>query len=414
MAEGKDPNETPAARPAPPAEADRLIALGAILPAIAHELGNALTGVLGTARLLASSLTGERERERLDRLSREAERARRLLDDVSALARGGSSRAPSQPLGCAQREALRLCAGEMLASGIDLVEDPASSAAGAVPVAGSASDLTLLVLSLARAAALPLASGRRPARIVVGSRVDAGATGPSLVISAQEGGLARAAGDGASAPAPRVTGLPETTLEGFVAARLAERCGARLESSLAADGERTLFATFAAATAPAPAPSIAQEVPTALPPRVDPSPLTPPQRVSRPGRRVLVVDDDPILASLIVDSLTSRGFEVDAVHDGDAGLRRALSGDYDLVIADLNMPGRDGEQMCDAIRARRPSLLPRVIVASGDASLGARRARLDALGVSVVEKPFRAKTLAAAAEDVLRRAAEQAPVASQT
>jgi DNA-binding response OmpR family regulator len=65
--------------------------------------------------------------------------------------------------------------------------------------------------------------------------------------------------------------------------------------------------------------------------------------------------------------------------------------------------------MCEALRQRRPEMLRRVIVASGDASLARHRASLDDLGVAVIEKPFRADRLAAAARDVVRRADEAAP-----
>src|SRR5688572_4466467 len=107
-----------------PHEGARRMALGALVPSLVHDLGNVLTGILGTARLLAAGAASERDRAHVERLSRDAERARRLLDDVGALARG-APRPGEVPatLERAVREALRLSSGELLARGIDIVEE---------------------------------------------------------------------------------------------------------------------------------------------------------------------------------------------------------------------------------------------------------------------------------------------------
>ncbi len=58
--------------------------------------------------------------------------------------------------------------------------------------------------------------------------------------------------------------------------------------------------------------------------------------------RILVVDDDVELCSLVSEFLRPEGFHVECVHDGKTGLTRALSGDHLLVVLDVMLPGLDG------------------------------------------------------------------------
>ena len=58
--------------------------------------------------------------------------------------------------------------------------------------------------------------------------------------------------------------------------------------------------------------------------------------------RVLCIDDDREMCELLIDALTSRGFEIDTAHDGDAGLIAILERQPDLVLCDVTMPGLSG------------------------------------------------------------------------
>ncbi len=69
--------------------------------------------------------------------------------------------------------------------------------------------------------------------------------------------------------------------------------------------------------------------------------------------RILIIEDDESIADLQSDYLTISGYEVDVERDGDAGLQRALEGEYDLFILDLMLPGRDGFDICKKIREKK-------------------------------------------------------------
>ena len=66
--------------------------------------------------------------------------------------------------------------------------------------------------------------------------------------------------------------------------------------------------------------------------------------------KILIVEDEQAIADLEKDYLELSGFEVEVANDGQAGLDKALSEDYDLVILDLMLPGVDGFEICSQVR----------------------------------------------------------------
>ena len=70
------------------------------------------------------------------------------------------------------------------------------------------------------------------------------------------------------------------------------------------------------------------------------------------ARRILVVEDDPDISSLIKLHLEGGGFQVGAVADGKSGLKGAVSGDVDLVILDVGLPILSGLDVCRHLTER--------------------------------------------------------------
>ena len=116
--------------------------------------------------------------------------------------------------------------------------------------------------------------------------------------------------------------------------------------------------------------------------------------------RVLVVDDDVELCDLIAEYLRPEGFEVQAVHDGETGLERALAGDADLVVLDMMLPGISGLDVLRKLRER--SRLPVLILTARgqdvDRIVGLEIGADDYLG-----KPFNPRELLARIRAILRR-----------
>jgi CheY-like chemotaxis protein len=72
--------------------------------------------------------------------------------------------------------------------------------------------------------------------------------------------------------------------------------------------------------------------------------------------RVLVVDDDPDIAKMLVRALSPRGFALEAAGSADEALQLAASRRFDAALVDLVMPGRDGKSLAVALRELVPGI----------------------------------------------------------
>ena len=66
--------------------------------------------------------------------------------------------------------------------------------------------------------------------------------------------------------------------------------------------------------------------------------------------RLLIVEDEAAIRSGLVDVFVYHGFDVETAEHGDAGLKLALGGTFDLVLLDVMLPGIDGFEICNRIR----------------------------------------------------------------
>src|SRR6266567_4837905 len=117
--------------------------------------------------------------------------------------------------------------------------------------------------------------------------------------------------------------------------------------------------------------------------------------------RILVVEDEENLNWSIVNSLRKDGYIVRGVMNGAEAIRILWSEEFDLVISDLKMPGADGFELLQWIRANRPQTRLIMVTAFGSAST--RNQALEGGVVSYLEKPFDLHTL----KEELRRLLQQ-------
>jgi len=120
--------------------------------------------------------------------------------------------------------------------------------------------------------------------------------------------------------------------------------------------------------------------------------------------KVLIIDDDEELCDLVSEYLTVEGFETTAVHDGETGLSRALSGEYDLAVLDVMLPKING---FDVLRnLREQSGLPvLMLTARGDDM--ERIVGLEIGADDYLPKPFNPRELVARLRAILRRASNE-------
>ncbi len=120
-------------------------------------------------------------------------------------------------------------------------------------------------------------------------------------------------------------------------------------------------------------------------------------------KRILLVEDDPTIASLVAYNLERAGYEVLQEHNGRAGLQTALSSNVDLVLMDLMLPGIDGLTASKEIARRRPDLPIIMVTARSE-----RETMLEGFGAGAddyITKPFDLDLLLARIQARLRRAA---------
>ncbi len=116
--------------------------------------------------------------------------------------------------------------------------------------------------------------------------------------------------------------------------------------------------------------------------------------------RVLIVDDDDELVSLMSAFLGEQGFATAAAHDGPSGLRAAMSGQHDLLLLDVMMPGFDGFELLR--RLRESSDIP-VLMLTARTEPQSRVRGLDGGADDYLPKPFDPMELAARIRAILRR-----------
>lgn len=116
--------------------------------------------------------------------------------------------------------------------------------------------------------------------------------------------------------------------------------------------------------------------------------------------KILVIDDDKKIATMIRRGLTFEGFEVTVAHDGREGLLQILDQRPDLVILDVMMPGIDGLEVCR--RLRKEDNVP-VLMVTGMDSVADRVEGFETGADDYLVKPFAFEELVARVKALLRR-----------
>lgn len=117
--------------------------------------------------------------------------------------------------------------------------------------------------------------------------------------------------------------------------------------------------------------------------------------------KILIIEDERLLAQSLAAMLEKKGFQVETVYDGETGAEYAVTGVYDLLILDVMMPGLDGYQVARAVRASHCGTPVLMLTAKSD--LEDRIQGLNAGADYYLTKPFDARELLACVNALLRR-----------
>ncbi|MFQ5983057.1 MAG: response regulator transcription factor [Woeseiaceae bacterium] len=117
--------------------------------------------------------------------------------------------------------------------------------------------------------------------------------------------------------------------------------------------------------------------------------------------RILVVEDEEAIRTGLIDVLVFHGYEVDSAATGPEGLQKALTGKFDLILLDIMLPGMDGYEICNEIRAKdrdQPIIMLTAKTSDEEIIQGLKLGADD-----YVPKPFSIQQLVLRVEAVLRR-----------
>jgi two-component system NtrC family sensor kinase len=365
-------------------QTEKMAALGQLVSGIAHELNNPLTSIMGYAQLLLSRRLHEDRIADAEKIYQEAERARRLVKSLLLFAREAKPEHRLVDLNEIVERTLALRSYELKVENIQVTLDLDPDLPRTL---ADAHQLQQVILNLVVNAEQALQMARGSGNIWIRTRR---APGNRIALEVADDGpgippaLASRIFDPffTTKPPGLGTGLGLSIAYGIVQEHGGE---------ITVDSQPGQGATFVVQL---------PVVTVAEPSRRVESQASAECRV-HPGRRILVVEDEPTVAQLIVDVLTEQGHQVEAVLDSREGLHRVSQQDYDLVICDLRMPRLDGRAFYEALVRSGSPARNRLFFITGDTLAPRTVEFLKTHQIPYLAKPFLVEELTLAVHRLL-------------
>jgi two-component system NtrC family sensor kinase len=364
---------------------EKLSALGEMVSGVAHELNNPLASILMWAERMARRQAGPEIRQGLDTILHEAERAARIVRHLLTFARKRHSTRATVDVNDVVRDTLALRQHEQRLGNIVLID---ALAVGLPHVFADPHQLQQVLLNLVINAEQAMTTTAGRGTLVVRTWHDGERDVVLLEVSDDGPGLAPDVLPRIFDPFFTTKDVGQGTGLGLTVAYaiIQEHGGAITAQSAPGEGATFRIELPTASTKPAKRPDAA-----ALGPLPEP----------RAGAAVLLVEDEPGLASAVVECLGDAGYVVTHAADGQAGLDATARRTFDAIICDLKMPRLDGPAFYRALVEGYPALARRVIFVTGDvAGTDAERFLVES-GCRWLPKPFRLSELLRVVRDVI-------------
>ncbi|NLD72145.1 MAG: GAF domain-containing protein [Chloroflexi bacterium] len=368
----------------------RLSAVGQLISGVAHELNNPLTAIMGYVQLLgmAAGMPAS-ARTDLEKIRLQAQRAAEIVQSLLTFARQRRQEAERVNVNEVLRRTMELRAYQLRRDEIEIVADYADDAPG---ILVAPDQLQQVILQLVNNAYDALCTVDGPRRLTLATeragetvRIRVADNGPGLSAEARSHLFepfftTKEVGQG--------TGLGLSICFGIV-----NQYGGRIYAEEDRGGPGATFVV---------------EFPVAREPIVgqEPAGADGEERPNRaPACRVLVVDDEPDVASLLEAILTEDDHQVETATRGDDALAllataRREERAFDLILSDIHMPGMEGPEFYDRLVAQDPPMARRLVFVTGDALDPGTREFLHAHRLTYVSKPFSLDELGRALDQV--------------
>jgi signal transduction histidine kinase/ActR/RegA family two-component response regulator len=352
-------------------QTEKMAAVGQLVSGIAHELNNPLTSIMGYAQLLLGHGLNSSQFSEAGKVFREAERARRIVKNLLYFARENEPERTRVDLNEIVERTLALRSYELKVEDILIERDLAPDLPETM---ADPYQLQQVVLNLLINAEQALLQDRGKGRVCIRTRPAEGSR-ISIEVSDDGPGIPREIVSRifdpffTTKPAGLGTGLGLSIVYGIVKQH---------------DGEVTVE------NQPGGGARFVVELPVIEVPAGKGFLAARDARIvaTPPKSKVLVVEDEPTVAQLIVDVLREEGHQVEAVLDSQEGLARLSRERYDLIICDLRMPRLDGPAFYEALVRSGSAARDRVMFITGDTLAPRTMKFLQGGKLTYLAKPF--------------------------
>ena len=120
------------------------------------------------------------------------------------------------------------------------------------------------------------------------------------------------------------------------------------------------------------------------------------------GRKLLIVDDEESIREIVQEGLSARGMNVESAGSSEEALAFLASNTYEIILCDFNLPGLNGDQLFERLRAEAGASIPRFVFMTGDLLDPSTIASFTERGAHVLQKPFHVAALATLLAELLQ------------
>jgi two-component system NtrC family sensor kinase len=365
-------------------QSEKMASVGQLVSGVAHELNNPLTGVTGFAQLLLARDLDEQTRRDVETIYGEAERAAKIVENLLSFARRRKAQKGLVNLNTLLERVLELRSYDLRVKNIDLELDldPRLPLTMADP-----DQIQQVFFNIITNAEHAILSAHGQGKLTVRSRSDKGYVRLSF------------ADDGAGIPPENLRRVFDpffTTKEGgqgtglglTISYGIVDDHGGRIRVE-SRPGRGTTF-TVDLPIVRGPEPS---------PPKDETEKIRPPEI----SRRILVVDDEESILTLLRDVLNMDGHRVDTARSGAEALTFLAEHGYDLLITDIKMPGMSGQAFYRRVKETDSELARHTVFITGDTVNAETRNFLQRVDNPCLAKPFKMGEIREMVDRVLGR-----------
>jgi PAS domain S-box-containing protein len=372
------------------AEKEKFAAMGHMMAGAAHELNNPLTAILGVSDLLRERAADDATRRQVETVLQQARRAAAIVQNLLAF-----SRPPAQGRSPLRMEEIvsRAVQAHQTSLQQKKIKVELRAPVDLPGLEGDAKLLTQVFSNLLANAEQAIAGFRNSGTL-------------RISLSESNGTLcAEVVDDGPGIP-PEILGKifdPFFTTKRpgggsglglTICLAVVKEHGGRIEVDSPA-GAGAMFRVYLPALPKSGSPVAAAPRPAAVASQTSPA---------LESHSLLVVDDEESIREIVQEGLTARGMRVEGVASSEEALEHLTTHSYEIVLCDFNLPGMNGEQLFERVRAGSKVPAPRFVFMTGDMLDPAAVGSFTERGAHVLQKPFHVSALAALLAEILQPA----------